>query len=97
SGRILRPSRGTAPSSSKKLPDTPVVGTFTGSPAPSSTAVQNDELIDATLPTAGVASPTSRTWRYDSSMTRTLSAALVPHPTTRLPGSRIGIGFNSTE
>ncbi len=29
-------------------------------------------------------------------MTRVLSAALVPQPTTRLPGSRIGIGFNST-
>ena len=94
----MRPSRGTAPSTSKNVPDTPVLATLSGSPppSPSSTSVQADDPTEATRPTCGVASPMSWMSRYDSSITRMFSAALVPQPITSCCGSRIGIGFSST-
>ena len=57
------------------------------SPSPSSTAVhvRRPDRRDATRRRA-CASPMSWMSRYDSSMTRMLSAALVPQPTTRLSG-----------
>ena len=65
SGEIVRPSRGTAPSTSKKVPDTPMLATLVGSPppSPSSTSVQADEPTEATRPTCAVAAPMFSTWR----------------------------------